>query len=109
MSPPPRPALPPSPLTRRWRPSRQTFCAEVLVQVRPVNAVPTARNLPPASLRFRCFEEFWIPHQRNRDGHAIHEADRQTLVSETRGQTARFPPDESAGNGGVNARSFVAI
>ena len=69
-----------SPARRCGSPTKQTFRAEVLVDVRPVDAKPGSRELPIVPLLRCCVEQPRKPGQWDRDRPAVGEVSAQRVV-----------------------------
>src|SRR5271166_1790718 len=69
-------------LLRCRRSSKQSLGADVLVDLRPVNAVAASGNLPIAALLGGSLEQPWIPGERDRDGAAVLQAHAQRVLIE---------------------------
>src|SRR6266704_1197836 len=65
------------------RSAKQTFRAQIFIQVRPMYAVTPARNLPIPQLFGRSVEKRWVPGQRNSNGPSIHQRNAKGVRSKT--------------------------
>ena len=63
----------------RRRAAQKTFCAQIFVDIGPVDTVSASRDLPPPSPRLRCRKQAWVPSDRHGDAAPIHQIDRQPV------------------------------
>src|SRR5271165_2616303 len=68
---------------RRGRATQQAFGAEVFVEVGPVKAIASARNLPVLALGGRGVEQARIPGERHSDNSAVAQGYAQRVGSES--------------------------
>jgi hypothetical protein len=65
---------------RSRRATKETFCAEVLIHIRPVNAKSAACEAPVFALRWRGRQQTGIPGKRNGYRSAVQEIDDQGVL-----------------------------
>src|SRR5438093_6457383 len=61
--------------------TQQSFSAEVLINIRPVNAVPGSTDFPICTLLWRRVQKRWVPCKRDDNRSAIHQINRQRVFS----------------------------
>lgn len=66
--------------SHRWCATQQPFGAQILVDIRPMNAIPATTFFPMGALVGCRIKEPWIPSQRGGDGTAIHQIDDQAVL-----------------------------
>src|SRR3712207_9031648 len=77
---PPRSTLFPYTTLFRSDPTEQACSTEILINLRPVDAVTVADQAPLDPLFGRGTEQAWVPNQRYREGTTVDEGDKQLVV-----------------------------
>src|ERR1700676_727720 len=68
--------------SRRGRASQQSFGAQILVDVGPMDSVAAAGNFPVLALRGCGVEQPWIPDERHGDDAAVAQAHADRVIGE---------------------------
>jgi hypothetical protein len=69
-------------ILRRWRSAQESFRAQMLVKIRPVNPISSTAGLPMCPLRWRGPNQARIPCQRNGDRPPVCQVHGQQIVSD---------------------------